>query len=294
MEIRFRGAHGIEIVGHVEGDPGAPPVLLLHGGGQTRHSWSETARALAAAGFRAIALDLRGHGDSGWAGPRGYRVDDFADDLRAVVEQLGRAPALVGASLGGLASLIAAGEEPRCPCSAIVLVDVAPRMESEGRDRIGEFMRAKPEGFASLDEAADAVAAFLPHRPRPRNPEGLAKNLRQQPDGRWRWHWDPGFMGGGLEESADDRARFEAAARTLTVPTLLVRGGISDIVSPEGVQAFLDVLPTAESVDVAEAGHMVAGDQNDPFTAAVLSFLTRALGPRGRAQAEDRASAPGA
>lgn len=290
MEIRFRGAHEIELAGHVEGDARAPAVLLLHGGGQTRHSWSGTALRLAEVGFRAIALDLRGHGDSGWAGPRGYRIDDFAADLRAVISELGGAPALVGASLGGLTSLIAAGEAPRCPCSALVLVDVAPRLDSAGRDRIGEFMRAKPEGFTSLEEAADAIAAFLPHRPRPRSTEGLAKNLRRQPDGRWRWHWDPAFMGGGLEDSANDVLRFETAARTLTVPTLLVRGGISDVVSVEGVRAFLEVLPTAESVDVADAGHMVAGDQNDPFTAAVQAFLMRSLGP-GRETAGRAAAA---
>ncbi len=282
--MRFRVSDEIELVGDAEGDPRAPAVLLLHGGGQTRHSWSGTALRLAEAGFRAIALDLRGHGDSSWAGPRGYRIDDFAADLRAVVAEQGGAPALVGASLGGLTSLIAAGEPPRCACSALVLVDVAPHMDPDGRDRIGEFMRAKPEGFASLEEAADSVAAFLPHRKRPRSHQGLAKNLRRHPDGRWRWHWDPAFMGGGLEESADDPARFEAAARALRVPTLLVRGGISDVVSKEGVRRFLEVLPSAETVDVADAGHMVAGDQNDPFSSAVVEFLLRALGPeRGRA-----------
>jgi non-heme chloroperoxidase len=141
-------------------------------------------------------------------------------------------------------------------------------------------MRAKPEGFGSLEEAADAIAAFLPHRPRPRNLAGLAKNLREQPDGRWRWHWDPGFMGGGLELSAESPARFEHATRALGVPVLLVRGGSSDILSEDGVRAFLEVLPTAESVDVAGAAHMVAGDQNDPFNASVVEFLTRVLGDR--------------
>jgi pimeloyl-ACP methyl ester carboxylesterase len=253
--------------------------VLLHGGGQTRHAWGGTTHALATQGFLAVSLDLRGHGESDWAPDGDYGIDAHAADLRAVVAELGRPALLVGASLGGLTALIAAGEAPRLTTPAIVLVDVTPRIDPGGRERIMEFMRSHPEGFASVEEAADAVSAFLPHRPRPADVSGLAKNLRREADGRYRWHWDPAFMSAGrLGKDTMNPERFEDAARTISAPTLLVRGGKSEIVSAEGVAAFRKVMPHAEYVDVPEARHMVAGDQNDVFSFAVVEFLLRVVG----------------
>jgi pimeloyl-ACP methyl ester carboxylesterase len=252
-------------------------VLLLHGGGQTRHAWGRTAEAVAGRGWRAVAVDLRGHGDSGWSPDGEYGLDRFAGDVRCLVDGVGSPPVLVGASLGGLASLLALGEPPPVEALGLVLVDVAPRMEEDGVDRIKAFMTSAPDGFASLDEAADAVASYLPHRRRPDDLGGLRKNLRRRPDGRWIWHWDPRFVHAPEERvrSNDfaDHARLAAAARAMTVPTLLVRGGISDIVSVDGAQELQELIPQAELIDVAGAGHMVAGDRNDRFSAAVLQFL---------------------
>jgi peroxiredoxin len=134
------------------------------------------------------------------------------------------------------------------------------------------------DGFGSLDEVADAIAAYNPHRPRPSNLDGLAKNLRKRGD-RWYWHWDPAFIGGrmgGQDETRSsliDPERLGKAARNLTVPTLLVRGRVSDLLSEEGAQELLQLVPHAQLVDVAGAGHMVAGDRNDLFNDAVVSFL---------------------
>jgi pimeloyl-ACP methyl ester carboxylesterase len=161
-----------------------------------------------------------------------------------------------------------------------VLVDVAPRIEEAGRNRIGEFMIARmPDGFGSLDEVADAIQAYNPHRPRPTNLDGLQKNLRQRPDGRWYWHWDPAFIGGRMGGPDETRAslveptRLQAAARAIRIPTLLVRGRVSDLLSEDGAREFLDLVPHAGYVDVAGAGHMVAGDRNDAFNDAVVTFL---------------------
>jgi non-heme chloroperoxidase len=287
MTVRFRAAHGIELAADVAGPWEGPLVVLLHGGGQTRHAWGGTTRVLATQGFFAVAVDLRGHGESDWAPDGDYGVDANAADLRAIVAALGRPAAvpgsrhnaaLVGASLGGLTALVAAGEEPRLAASAIVLVDVTPRIDPGGRERIMEFMRAHPEGFASVEEAADAVSAYLPHRPRPADVSGLAKNLRRDEDGRYRWHWDPALMEARkLGADTLNPERLENAARRIEAPTLLVRGGKSEIVNPENVKAFLEVMPHAEYVDVPEARHMVAGDQNDVFSYAVVEFLTRTL-----------------
>jgi pimeloyl-ACP methyl ester carboxylesterase len=269
----------LRIVGDAYGDPTAPPVLLLHGGGQTRHAWGGTAAALAAQGRHAISIDLRGHGDSGWDPDADYSVDAFARDLSAIGRQFRAKPAVVGASLGGLAALIAQGEHAEPPAAAVVLVDIAPRVDPAGVERIIAFMTAYPDGFATLEEAADAVAGYVPHRPRPRDLNGLRKNLRFGPDGRFRWHWDPRLIGGERRPNATQNPqRLEAAARAIRVPILLIRGGQSDVVSEDGARAFLAVVPHARYVDVSGAGHMVAGDQNDPFTAAVVGFLAEADG----------------
>jgi non-heme chloroperoxidase len=271
--VSFAGHEGVTLAGDAWGDPDAAPVVLLPGGGQTRHSWRGTGRALARAGWQAIALDARGHGDSAWPEDGDYSIDAFAADLRAVAGVLGRKPIVVGASLGGITAMVTEGETPGV-LAAVILVDVAARIELAGAERVRAFMMAFPEGFASLEEAADVVAAYLPHRPRPRALGGLTKSLRQGDDGRWRWHWDPRFLT-GIRPPSDvaNPSRLEDAARGLTVPTLLVRGRESDVLSEEGAQAFVALVPHARFVDVSQAGHMVAGDRNDVFTDAVVGFL---------------------
>lgn len=276
QRVEFRGARGLRLRGDAWGDPAAPPVLFLAGGGQTRHAWGNTAIEVSTRGWFAIALDLRGHGESDWAPDADYSLEAFVEDLRGVVDALRRPPVLVGASLGGITGLLLAGEHDPHAFSALVLVDIAPRMEPEGVQRIVQFMRNHLDGFATIEEAAAAVASYLPHRPRPRDLSGLAKNLRRGADGRYRWHWDPQFVVGPKRPDASQQpARLLAAARRLVVPTLLVRGRMSDVISPESVAEFLEAVPHARFADVSGAGHMIAGDRNDAFSAAVLEFLTQ-------------------
>lgn len=273
---RLPGADGLTLAADAYGERDAPVVLLLHGGGQTRHSWGATAADLAALGFRAIAIDARGHGESDWDPGRRYLFEPFARDLVEVIASFPTAPAVVGASLGGNTGLLAHGELG-APLAALVLVDIAPRVQRSGVERIYHFMRSKPEGYGSLDEVADAVAAYQPHRERPKDISGLLKNLRQMPNGRYRWHWDPAFLEVMFQPHQEMGARLEAAARRITCPVQLVRGRKSDLLSEEDAQAFLALCPTAEYVDVQGAGHMVAGDVNDRFTAAVAGFLGRVV-----------------
>ncbi|HSL73361.1 MAG TPA: alpha/beta fold hydrolase [Ilumatobacteraceae bacterium] len=261
-------------------DPDRPTVVLAHGGGQTRHSWGGTAAVLAAHGHRVVSIDLRGHGDSDWAPDGDYRMDAYRNDALAVVRWIGGPVAWVGASLGGMTGLHAVDAAAE-RFTALVLVDITPRPAAAGVSRILEFMAQDAEhGFASLDDAADAIAAYQPHRPRPSDLSGLAKNLRLGDDGRWRWHWDPAFLGirtGGSSEHARDQHhdQLEVIARRLTLPTLLVRGKLSDLVTDDEVAEFFDMVPHAEYVDVADAAHMIAGDRNDVFTDAVVQFLDR-------------------
>jgi pimeloyl-ACP methyl ester carboxylesterase len=253
--------------------PGDPPtVMLLHGGGQTRHSWAKTAQRLSDHGHAALALDLRGHGDSEWAPDGDYSLDAFAGDIVALIDE---PPILVGASLGGMTALVLAGEHPGL-ARALVLVDIVVNAEPAGVQRILDFMAAHQDGFATLDEAADAIAAYTPNRARTRNLEGLKKNLRLREDGRWYWHWDPAFLDGGDEpQRRTARQRLAAAAAALTIPTMIVRGGRSDVVSDAGLAHMRELIPHAEIVDVQAAGHMVAGDDNDVFAERLEAFVRR-------------------
>ncbi|MFZ5492999.1 MAG: alpha/beta fold hydrolase [Pseudomonadota bacterium] len=271
--LSYATADGVRLAAESWGDPAHAPVILLHGGGQTRHSWQGTAQRLARGGWYVLAADQRGHGDSDWAPDGEYSLDDYVDDLRRIVVDLDRAPVLVGASLGGLVGLLGEGERHGEFLRALVLVDIVPRIEQRGERHVRHFMTGNPRGFATLEEAADAVASYLPHRPRPDDVSGLERNLRLR-DGRYYWHWD-GRMMQSFARGAAVRERLDAAARALTLPTLLVRGQISDVVSPEGAREFLAAVPHAQFVEVPGAGHMVAGDSNDVFTDAVLGFLQR-------------------
>ena len=270
--VMIPGKGDVLLAADVLGDDTAPPIVLLHGGGQTRHSWKRSAGRFADAGYYVVNIDLRGHGQSGWSSSRAYQIGDFADDVRHVVDWIGRPGVLVGASLGGISSLLAAGEDPAVPLVALVLVDVVPAINESGSKHIGDFMNA-PDGFASVNEAADAVSRYLPHRPRPADISGLRRNLRRGRDGRWYWHFDPNFMTELRMARALDR--LNAAASRVTVPTLLIRGGLSEIVDDAGAAAFRAVVPHAEERMVSRAAHMVAGDENDHFTQAVFDFLAR-------------------
>jgi pimeloyl-ACP methyl ester carboxylesterase len=274
----FTGVGGATLTGDRRGDPEAPAVVFLHGGGQTRHSWGGTADAVAERGWQSVTLDARGHGESDWAPDGDYRLMSFAGDVAAAIELLGSAPVVVGASLGGLTAMLLAGElAPGC-ARGVVLVDIIPDMEQAGADRIQAFMADKlEEGFADLDEVADAIAAYNPHRPRPTDLSGLRKNLRQR-NGRWYWHWDPGFIGGTADMPPHEIAdvdRLHRAVGAIRAPLMLVRGRVSDLVTAEKAAEFVTRFPEVEFVDVSGAGHMVAGDRNDAFTAAVLDFLSR-------------------
>lgn len=274
----FMTAEGMTLHGDVGGAVGAPTVVLMHGGGQTRRSWHGAAREFAAAGYHVINLDARGHGDSDWPDDGCYSLDVLARDTRGVIASLPGPVALVGASMGGVTALHLAASGLAPAVAAVVMVDIVPRVEQEGSDRIQAFMRAYPTGFASVEAAADAVAAYYPHRPRPSEPSGLQANLRKRPDGRLYWHWDPRLIDGPYAlEPPDFSDPLLAASRSLRIPVMLVRGLRSDIVSDAGVEEFRGVIPHLEVCEIPQAGHMVAGDRNDVFNAATLGFLRRHL-----------------
>jgi pimeloyl-ACP methyl ester carboxylesterase len=270
----WTGHGNLQLAGDVFGDAHGPSVVLLHGAGQTRHAWQGVGERLANSGYRVITFDARGHGDSEWDPAGDYDLALMVQDLRRVLEAIGvHRPALVGASMGGLASLFAMGNQIVDAC-ALVLVDVVPTVNDEGRENVKLFMSRNPQGFASLEEVADAIAAYQPHRKRKRKLDGLAKNVRLASNGRYFWHWDPRL--GEQTEAMPERERaLRACAANLTAPALLIRGALSDIVNDAGAQEFLQLCPHSEYVNVADASHMVAGDRNDIFGDALIEFLDR-------------------
>nr|WP_102144787.1 alpha/beta hydrolase [Mycobacterium sp. QGD 101] len=275
--VKFRGAEGLFLVAD-EWNRGAnsdrPSVLMLHGGGQNRHSWKNTGQILADDGLHVVALDSRGHGDSDRSPEANYSVDILCEDTLAVLEQIGRPVMLIGASMGGMTGILAARAAGPQKVTGLVLVDVVPRYEKSGSARIRDFMFNHIHGFDTLEAAAEAVAEYLPHRTKPRSPEGLKKNLRHR-DGRWYWHWDPQFLSKPMDDPFIRVEKLEQAAIELTIPILLIRGKLSDVVSIEGVQDFLAKVPHAEFVELSDAGHTAAGDDNDAFTDVVVQFVNR-------------------
>ncbi len=280
--VEFSGVDGITLVAdewNRGGDAAdLPTILMLHGGGQNRFSWKATGQILAEEGYHVVALDTRGHGDSDRAPGADYAVETLTADVMHVLDAIVRPVVLIGASMGGLTGILAAHQAGPEKVTGLVLVDVVPRFEKNGSARIRDFMFGNIDGFDTLEQAADAVAAYLPYRTKPRSPEGLKKNLRLR-DGRWYWHWDPAFMTAPGDDPELRTEHFEQAAMSLTIPVLLIRGKLSDVVSPEGVQDFLATVPGAEFVELADAGHTAAGDDNDAFTEVVVNFVRRTAIP---------------
>lgn len=270
--------HAVRLVGDrwQPTNPSKGTVLLLHGGGQTRNSWKDAGAMIVQEGWSAVAVDARGHGDSDWAPDADYSVDALVDDLLEVVSGLDQKPVLVGASMGGKTGLIAEGEHPGI-VRALVLVDIAPKIEAAGATRVLDFMRSAPDGFGTLDEVAEAIRAYQPHRTRPTNLEGVRKNVRRGRDGRWYWHWDPEFIGPRVHvdkaRHLEERAR--AAAANVRVPTMLLRGGMSDVVSDDGVAELLTLIPGTHYVNIPNVGHMISGDDNSRFLTQLSAFLTQ-------------------
>jgi pimeloyl-ACP methyl ester carboxylesterase len=277
--VTFRGVDDLALVADEwnRDDAAAadkPSILMLHGGGQNRFSWKNTGQILADGGYHVIALDSRGHGDSERAPAADYSVDALVGDTLQLLYQIGKPVVLIGASMGGLTGIQAAHEAGPELVTKLVLVDVVPKFEKDGSARIRDFMSSGLEGFESLEQAAEAVAEYLPHRTKPRSPEGLKKNLRLR-DGRWYWHWDPAFLTKPMDDPFLRMEKLEQAAINLGIPILLIRGKLSDVVSNEGVKDFLSKVPHAEFAELADAGHTAAGDDNDAFSEVVVQFVSR-------------------
>jgi pimeloyl-ACP methyl ester carboxylesterase len=251
------------------GTAGCPPLLLLHGGAQTAHSWDEVAPDLAR-DHHVLALDQRGHGDSDWAPGGAYGREDFVGDVRAFLDDRGwDAATLIALSLGGLNAIAFAATHP-ARTRGLVVVDVAPTVERAGTDAIRRQMAVSE--FASFDEAVERAHAFNPRRTLENLRERLRHALRQRADGTWTYKFDPGIGAAGVDRAVD---ALWTDVRRLRCPTLLVRGAESPILARETADRFVRELSGAAVAEVPGAGHSVMGDNPAGFLAAVRPFLAR-------------------
>lgn len=274
--VEYLSHEGLKLVADVGGRAGSPAVILLHGGGQTRHSWTGATAMLIAAGYQVINFDARGHGESDWSPSGDYDLSARTRDLMTVVAGNIAPVALVGASMGGMTSFHAVGSGLLPTAKVLIMVDITMRPAPEGVAKIKNFMAGHRNGFATLDEVSDAVSAYNPGRPRPRDPTGLMKNLRLRNDGRLYWHWDPRMLDVSPNPDTPDWTdQLVAVSRDVKIPTLLIRGGQSDIVDDAAVAEMRRLVPQTEVFDVQNAGHMVVGDENDAFNQGLLGFLMR-------------------
>jgi len=270
----FHTSDGVALAVESLRPSGSPGLLFAHGFGQTRGAWGGSAAALAGQGCHCLTFDMRGHGESDRSPGGDYHMQQFADDLLALARAQPEPPILVGASMGGPLGLVVAGETRPAPFRAMVLVDITPRWETRGVQRVLAFMQAHPDGFADYAEAAAQIATYLPHRAGRKSEEQLRPLLREGADGRLRWHWDPALLAGDLlQESERYQPRLLAAAAKVDVPVLLLSGERSDVVSRDTVDEFLQLVPHARHVEVVGATHMVAGDANDAFTREIAGFI---------------------
>jgi esterase len=247
------------------GTAGRPPMLLLHGGAQTAHSWDEVAPDLAR-DHHVLALDQRGHGDSDWAPAGTYRREDFVTDVVALLDHAGwPAVTLVALSLGGLNAIGCAVAHPG-RVRGLVVVDVVPTVAPAGRQAIATQLAVRE--FPSFEAAVAHAHAFNPRRSLENLRDRLRHALRQVPDGRWTYKFDPA-IGSGIA----DLERLWEDVRRIGCPTLLVRGAESPILTAEAAARFAREVPGSTVAAVPGAGHSVMGDNPAGFLAAVRPFL---------------------
>lgn len=275
MNLNFEVDAGLQIKVTALGKTSDDLVILLHGGGQTRHAWGATSKKLSECGFYTLAIDLRGHGDSDWSPNGDYAIENFRDDLVSIIKQVGKPASLVGASLGGMISLSTAGDQNlREYCNALIMVDIGINPNEDGSNEILNFMRSGSNGFGSIEEVSSAISRYLPHRQKPKDYSGLKKNLRLEHDGKYYWHWDPKFIDAISKEQIAYRKRSKNYGNSVRVPTLLIKGALSKVLTQQEVDDFLKTIPHTEFVEIDRAAHMIAGDRNDIFANSAISFLT--------------------
>jgi pimeloyl-ACP methyl ester carboxylesterase len=254
------------------GTSSKPPILFLHGGALTAHTWDLCCLALRD-DYHCLALDQRGHGDSDWAPDADYSIAAQRQDIEAFAAAVGLDRfVLVGMSMGAINALAYAIEHaPRL--RALVLIDAGPEVRRRGSRRIRDFVNggAEPE---TLEAIIARALAFNPRRDPQVLRRSLMHNLRRGDDGNWVWKYDRRrFQAMGNEHHAAERRRLADGLARVACPTLVVRGGESDVFHDEDAKRLAAALPDGRWVKIPQAGHTVQGDNPKDLVAALRDFL---------------------
>jgi pimeloyl-ACP methyl ester carboxylesterase len=264
--------HGLAFHYVAWGAPGAPAIVLLHGLTGHARTWDRLAAELASR-YRVLALDQRGHGDTAAAPDGDYAVGTMAEDVAAFAEHVALARfALIGLSMGGRVAIAYAARH-RERVERLALVDIGPEIHIAGLERIRSSIAATPERFDSEEEAIELARRANPLYAEDELVRRVRHGLRRTPDGSLAWKYDRALRqmmrDGGRRDTTD---LWEPLAR-IACPALVVRGALSDILSPEIAHKMLDRLADGRLVEIANAGHTVPGDQPAEFSRVVHQFL---------------------
>ena len=271
---RFVDANGLRFHYLDWGEADAPPIVLLHGFAQTCHSWDFVALSLCDR-FRVVALDQRGHGDSDWAPDGDYTPEAYQSDLHAIVQELGlREIVLIGLSMGGRNAFTYASSHPE-HIRALVIVDAAPESRTAGTENIRRFVQQEDE-LDSVDDFVRRVQAYNPRRSVQQIRGSILNNLKQLPSGRWTWKYDKLLRSPERRLGSDPATalRLWGYVEGLRCPTLVVRGGETDVVASDTARSMQRRIPDARLATVEGAGHLVMGDNPAGFERAITSFLS--------------------
>ena len=249
---------------------GAPDLVLLHGFTGHARSWDAFAEAMTDR-YRVVALDQRGHGESGWAAADAYGNPEMVEDVAAFIGAMGLTRfSLLGLSMGGMVAINFAGRQPK-GLAELVIVDIGPEIVAAGSARIQAGVRAA-DVFASKDEAFVAARAANSRPPEAHHRQRVEQNLMRTEDGRWTWRYDRALRSPTTVRPRDPEAAWRACAN-ISAPTLIIRGALSDVLSPEVAARMLEVIPGARLTQVDNSGHSVPLDAPEGFETAARAFL---------------------
>ena len=270
---KFVDANGMRFHYLEWGNPDNPPMLLLHGFAQTCHSWDFVALGFSD-NYRVIVLDQRGHGDSDWASDGDYSPETQQKDISGVVNELGLANfVLMGLSMGGRNSFTYAANNAG-KVKALVVVDAAPQNMQQGTQNIRSFVQQDDE-LDSVDAFVERVLQYNPRRDPQQVRGSIMHNIKELPSGKWTWKYDRALRSPGrrMGSDAETEKRLWGYIESLQCPTLLVRGGASDIVAMDTADRMHQAIPNSRIATIEGAGHLVMGDSPSGFQSAVTDFL---------------------
>ncbi|MGF1595563.1 MAG: alpha/beta fold hydrolase [Acidimicrobiales bacterium] len=254
------------------GDPSNPPLLLLHGGNQSAHSWDLVSLHLAAR-WHVYALDQRGHGDSEWTRDSDYSSSEMGLDAAAFIDAIGLEHlVVVGHSMGGQNAMRLTLSHPE-RVSALVLVDIGPEVSDDGARVIRRFVTETRE-FDDIDHFVSRVQEYDPYRSREHIERTVKYNLLRRADGKYISKHDhgPRLKATGEHRERGDRFTLDDV-RHLPMPVLVIRGADSNVLTAEAADRLADALTDGRLVTVEAAGHNVHGQNTPGFLAALVPFL---------------------